>query len=275
MELDAAVKRKGFPEACDWRHRSRLDVRSPRSHQVQARRHARRSARAAWEAKFKALQHQCKGIVRFEYGFNFTDRPVAYDSASTWPSTRGKPRRVRPDPAHQEVVAALREIADWVICDYETSRTKDSNHRHERHRRRHRPRDPRFPRQPHHRSRRGARVRRLRPRGGAVRRVDRIEGSGRAARRRCRALSRQGRHQGRRERQHRDLRGDPRPRRERAELHRPHADRARRHREQGPPRRQRDPRGLVRGGQGRRPRKRRCRCIAISAARARCSFRCR
>ncbi len=26
-----------------------------------------------------------------------------------------------PNPAHQEVVAALREIADWVICDYESS----------------------------------------------------------------------------------------------------------------------------------------------------------
>ena len=26
-----------------------------------------------------------------------------------------------PHPAHQEVVAALREIADWVICDYEAT----------------------------------------------------------------------------------------------------------------------------------------------------------
>ena len=24
-----------------------------------------------------------------------------------------------PHPAHQEVVVALREIAEWVICDYE------------------------------------------------------------------------------------------------------------------------------------------------------------
>ena len=31
-----------------------------------------------------------------------------------------------PNPAHQEVVAALREIADWVICDYETP-TRHSN----------------------------------------------------------------------------------------------------------------------------------------------------
>ena len=33
----------------------------------------------AWEAKFKGLKDKCAGIVRFEFGYNFTDRPVAYD----------------------------------------------------------------------------------------------------------------------------------------------------------------------------------------------------
>ncbi len=33
----------------------------------------------AWQAKFAALEHKCKGIVRFEHGFNVTDRPIAYD----------------------------------------------------------------------------------------------------------------------------------------------------------------------------------------------------
>jgi hypothetical protein len=26
-----------------------------------------------------------------------------------------------PNPKHQEVVAKLREIADWIICDYEVA----------------------------------------------------------------------------------------------------------------------------------------------------------
>ncbi len=54
-----------------------------------------------------------------------------------------------------------------------------------------------------------------------------------------------------------------------------HADRPRRHREQVAARRQRDPRGVVRGGQGGRRRVRRCRSTATSAAPARCSCRCR
>jgi hypothetical protein len=75
---------------------------------------------AAWEAKFRALPAQCPGIVRFEYGFNFTDRPVAYDIGIDMAfDTRENLVAYGPHPAHQEVVAALREIAEWVICDYE------------------------------------------------------------------------------------------------------------------------------------------------------------
>ena len=74
----------------------------------------------AWEAKFKALKDKCEGIVRFEYGFNFTDRPVAYDIGINMAfDTRENLVAYGPNPAHQEVVVALREIAEWVICDYE------------------------------------------------------------------------------------------------------------------------------------------------------------
>ncbi len=74
----------------------------------------------AWEAKFKALKNACPGIVRFEYGHNFTDRPVAYDIGINMAfDTRENLVAYGPHPAHQEVVVALREIAEWVICDYE------------------------------------------------------------------------------------------------------------------------------------------------------------
>ena len=121
---------------------------------------------------------------------------------------------------------------------------------HERNRRRHRPRNPGFARQPHDRGRRRARIGHQRPGSGSFGRVDRVEGSDRAARRRRRALRRQGRAEGRRERQHRNLRSDHRARRLRAGVHRSHDDRSRRHRQQGKARRQRDPRRLLRGGQG-------------------------
>ena len=76
----------------------------------------------AWQAKFAALEHKCKGIVRFEHGFNVTDRPIAYDFGINMAfATRADLEAYGPNPDHQEVVAALREIADWVICDYEVA----------------------------------------------------------------------------------------------------------------------------------------------------------
>ncbi|MEO8507464.1 MAG: Dabb family protein [Betaproteobacteria bacterium] len=73
-----------------------------------------------WQAKFAALEHKCKGIVRFEHGLNVTDRPIAYDYGINMAfATRADLEAYGPNPDHQEVVAALREIADWVICDYE------------------------------------------------------------------------------------------------------------------------------------------------------------
>ena len=71
--------------------------------------------------------------------------------------------------------------------------------------RRPRPPDPRLARQSDGRGRRRARVRRVRPRRGALRRLDRRARGGRAARRRCR-VGRQGRDEGGRERERRDRR---------------------------------------------------------------------
>ena len=75
----------------------------------------------AWEAKFAGLQHKCAGIVRFESGWNTTDRPVAYDYGINMAfATRADLDAYGPNADHQEVVVALREIAEWIICDYET-----------------------------------------------------------------------------------------------------------------------------------------------------------
>ncbi len=74
----------------------------------------------AWEAQFKALPPHCTGIVRLESGWNFTDRPIAYDYGINMAfATREDLVAYGPNPKHQEVVAKLREIADWIICDYE------------------------------------------------------------------------------------------------------------------------------------------------------------
>jgi len=76
----------------------------------------------AWQAKFAALEHKCRGIVRFEHGWNTTDRPIAYDFGINMAfATRADLDAYGPNPDHQEVVAGLREIADWVICDYEVA----------------------------------------------------------------------------------------------------------------------------------------------------------
>ncbi len=73
-----------------------------------------------WLAKFSGLEHKCAGIVRFEHGWNTTDRPVAYDYGINMAfATRADLEAYGPNADHQEVVAALREIAEWVICDYE------------------------------------------------------------------------------------------------------------------------------------------------------------
>ena len=137
-----------------------------------------------------------------------------------------------------------------------------------------RPPDPRQPRQPDGRGRGRAALRRPRPRGGALGRLDRRVRGHRAARRR-RALGRQGRHPRGRQRQRRDRTRGRRAGRRRPARPRRRADRARRHAQQVAARRQRDPRRLAR----RRPRAGRrggAAAVALSrAARPRACCRCR
>ena len=74
----------------------------------------------AWETLFTELPKKVGGVVRWECGWNTTDRPIAYDfGVNSGFATRADLDAYGPHPAHQEVVAALREFADWVICDYE------------------------------------------------------------------------------------------------------------------------------------------------------------
>jgi hypothetical protein len=74
----------------------------------------------AWLPMFCALERKCKGIVRFEHGWNTTERPIAYDYGINMAfATRADLDAYGPHPAHQDVVARMREFADWVICDYE------------------------------------------------------------------------------------------------------------------------------------------------------------
>jgi stress responsive alpha/beta barrel protein len=74
----------------------------------------------AWETLLAGLPRRIPGIVRWETGWNTTARDIAYDfGINSAFATREELDAYGPHPAHQEVVRRLREIADWVICDYE------------------------------------------------------------------------------------------------------------------------------------------------------------
>ena len=76
----------------------------------------------AWETLLKALPQHYAGIVRFECGWNTTDGPIACDFGVNMAfATRADLDAYGPHPKHQEVVAKLRETADWLICDYEAA----------------------------------------------------------------------------------------------------------------------------------------------------------
>ena len=170
--------------------------------------------------------------------------------------SRGFPRRRLPANAASggtpDVGAESGSIA--AALGLEGSRTNARRHPpHDRHHRHHRPRDPRQPRQPDRRGRRLPRGRLDGPRGGAVRRLDRRARGGGTARRRRRATCGKGVHKA-----VEAVNGEifealsaastprTRSRIDRAD------DRPRRHAEQEPARRQRHPRRLAGGRQGRR-----------------------
>ena len=71
-------------------------------------------------ATLLALRDQIDGIERWDHGWNFTQRPVAYDYAldSTFRS-RAALDAYGPHPAHQAAIVKLREVMDWVLCDFE------------------------------------------------------------------------------------------------------------------------------------------------------------
>jgi hypothetical protein len=75
---------------------------------------------AEWRSLFMTLERKVQGIVRMEHGWNLTHRPIAYDYGINMAfATRADLDAYGPNPDHQQVVAKLRAIADWIICDYD------------------------------------------------------------------------------------------------------------------------------------------------------------
>ena len=71
-------------------------------------------------ATLLALQGQIDGIDRWEHGWNFNERAIAYDFGldSTFVS-RAAFDAYGPHPAHHAAIVKLREVMDWVLCDFE------------------------------------------------------------------------------------------------------------------------------------------------------------
>src|SRR5438128_7557691 len=70
----------------------------------------------------EAVKGKVPGVQRWECGWNFSDRPIAYDyGLSSTFATREDLAIYVPHPEHQAAVTKLREVADWVLCDYEVN----------------------------------------------------------------------------------------------------------------------------------------------------------
>ncbi|MDX3631190.1 Dabb family protein [Streptomyces europaeiscabiei] len=68
----------------------------------------------------RALDGSIKEIRSCELGWNFTDRPIAYDFAANFAFDDVDALHTYFDhPGHQAGVALWREIATWIIADYE------------------------------------------------------------------------------------------------------------------------------------------------------------
>jgi hypothetical protein len=75
---------------------------------------------AKWMELSAALPSQIPQIVDWEGGWNVTDRPIAYDFGQNSSfASREDLAAYLPHPAHQAMVAVAREVADWVLADYE------------------------------------------------------------------------------------------------------------------------------------------------------------
>jgi quinol monooxygenase YgiN len=71
-------------------------------------------------AQLRSLEGRVGGILEWEVGSNFTERPIASDFAlySTF-ADRDALAAYVPHPDHQAFVAKMRELADWTLVDYE------------------------------------------------------------------------------------------------------------------------------------------------------------
>ncbi|MBG0854063.1 Dabb family protein [Streptomyces spinoverrucosus] len=70
--------------------------------------------------RFRALDGKIPEIRSWELGWNFSDRPIAYDFAiNSSFDDQDALRRYVEHPEHQAGVTLWREFATWVIADYE------------------------------------------------------------------------------------------------------------------------------------------------------------
>lgn len=75
---------------------------------------------AQWMDMMRTLHTQIPTSVDWEFGWNITDRPIAYDvGLNSSFRTREDLAAYLPHAAHQAMVAVAKQVADWVICDYE------------------------------------------------------------------------------------------------------------------------------------------------------------
>jgi len=71
-------------------------------------------------AELRALEAKIPLIRQWEVGENFSDRPIATDFGlySAFDSAADLAAYID-DPAHREVVALLKEVCTWKLCDFE------------------------------------------------------------------------------------------------------------------------------------------------------------
>ncbi|MEU5040862.1 MULTISPECIES: Dabb family protein [Streptomyces] len=73
----------------------------------------------AGEEAFRALDGKIPEIRFWELGWNFSDRPIAYDFAiNSGFEDAAALRTYAEHPEHQAGVALWKEFATWVVADY-------------------------------------------------------------------------------------------------------------------------------------------------------------
>ena len=73
-----------------------------------------------WMRLIDQLPREIPTSVEWEFGWNITERPIAYDfGLNSSFRTREDLVAYLPHPAHQAMVGVAKQVADWVICDYE------------------------------------------------------------------------------------------------------------------------------------------------------------